>query len=257
MTGRQQQWHEQPGPVAGRLLEWMAAVRDHPDRPRPAQRYVLCCLALRLDWKTGRGFASVTQLAGDAGCGASTVKRAIAWALGHRLLHRQTRGRHLWNGAATVSGWEPRLPSQQVRGDPLTGSPQQVRGDPLTDRSTGQRRPTQQVRGGPHNRSPVTPITCPKGSGPNESSPAARHKASERPVPGGAVSNRYLEVGEDPPPGHSGPGRAALADPEQIGALAAALRPAPDGDDDDFEAERRRQLDRLAQWERANPGTTP
>ena len=52
-----------------RPLKWMAAVRDHPGRPSPMQCHVLNCLALRMDWQTGAGFASTGTLATDAAAG--------------------------------------------------------------------------------------------------------------------------------------------------------------------------------------------
>ena len=62
------------------LGNWLKAVRDHPDRPSPTQCHALACLALRLDWTTGAGFASTAEIAADAGCDENTVRRATAWA---------------------------------------------------------------------------------------------------------------------------------------------------------------------------------
>jgi hypothetical protein len=116
----------QPPPV--RPLEWMTLVRDHPDRPPPDQRYVLGCLALRLDWDTngkhvpGHGFASVGQLVKDSGHGERTVRRATEWAREHDMLDRLTRGHHLGPGAATNSEWRLRRPSQPATGNGLDDS---------------------------------------------------------------------------------------------------------------------------------------
>jgi hypothetical protein len=104
-----------------RALEWLAATRDHPDRPDRVQCHVLTMLALRLDWDgRGRGFASVPELMADADASKSTVERALGWARGKgpardsRFFLVQTkRGHRLGNGKTKASEWLLRLP-----GDP-------------------------------------------------------------------------------------------------------------------------------------------
>jgi hypothetical protein len=115
------------------LGEWQAAVRAHPDRPPPMQCFALDRLSLRLNWKTGEGFASTAAIAADAECSESTVKRAIAWARTHHLLHRTRRGHRLGDGSAAASEWRTCVVSQRVTGDLLTGT------------STGHRRPVEQA----------------------------------------------------------------------------------------------------------------
>lgn len=93
-----------------RPLEWMAAVRDHPERPSEVKRLVLWALALRLDWQTGCGYASVTQLAADADCQQRTVKYATKWGRDHELLVQARRGHRLGDGTVRASEWRLRLP---------------------------------------------------------------------------------------------------------------------------------------------------
>jgi hypothetical protein len=106
-------------------MEWLAAVRDHPEKPAPMQCHVLTMLAVRMDWTTGTGFVSVTQMAGDAGASEHTAKRATSWArhpcecqetgaecAEHRLLHRTKRGHRMYNGETKASEWALTLPVQ-------------------------------------------------------------------------------------------------------------------------------------------------
>lgn len=99
-----------------RPLEWMAAVRDHPERPASMQCHVLYSLALRLRWSTdrdgaeGTGFASGRQLAGDACASDRTVKRATAWARGHSLLVLTRRGHRISAERNVASEWRLTLP---------------------------------------------------------------------------------------------------------------------------------------------------
>jgi hypothetical protein len=99
------------------MLLWLKAVRDHPDRPGPAERLVLECLVLRLVWRTGEGYASVTQLAADAGCCERTAKRALWWALEHGLAVRTKRGHALRDGSGMASEWRLCLPLEGDTGD--------------------------------------------------------------------------------------------------------------------------------------------
>jgi hypothetical protein len=95
------------------IERWLAAVRDHPDRPAALQRHVLTMLALRLDWTTGSGFASVRDIAADADASDHTVKRATGWARSDKvgLLMRTRRGHRLGNGGAVASEWRLTLPA--------------------------------------------------------------------------------------------------------------------------------------------------
>jgi hypothetical protein len=100
------------------LGEWEKAIRDHPDRLGNAPYRALVCLALRLDWVTGTGFASVPQIAADARCGTATVRRAITWARDRGLLDRLQRGgRH--GISVSASEYLTLVPSQQITRDPL------------------------------------------------------------------------------------------------------------------------------------------
>jgi hypothetical protein len=89
----------------------MTAIRDHPERPTPAQSHVLDRLALRTDWQTGCGFASIHQLAADTQYGERTVKNAIAWAIRHNLIVRTRRGHRLGDGTTIASEWRLSLPA--------------------------------------------------------------------------------------------------------------------------------------------------
>jgi hypothetical protein len=84
---------------------WLKAIRDHPERPSTAQCHVLTQLALRLDWRTGTGFASERQLAADAEVTGSTVRRATRWARDHGLLKEVARGHRLGDGRTRATEW--------------------------------------------------------------------------------------------------------------------------------------------------------
>jgi hypothetical protein len=101
------------------IERWLAAVRDHPERPPALQRLALTCLALRMDWTTGRGYASTGQLAADTDAEERTVRRATGWARDTGLLLRTRRGHRLGNGRVTASEWQL---TQPVTGDLLTSS---------------------------------------------------------------------------------------------------------------------------------------
>jgi hypothetical protein len=106
--------------VPVRPLAWMTAMRDHPDRPPPALFAVLACLALRVDWETGCGHASVAQLAADSGAGTRTVERATARARGRGFLALEKRGHRRGDGSLRANEWRLRLPSQPDTEDGLT-----------------------------------------------------------------------------------------------------------------------------------------
>jgi hypothetical protein len=99
---------------------WLRAVRDHPDPLDHAQYRALACLALRLDWVTGKGFASLTEVAADARCGVSTVQRAVIWARKRGLLERTRQGRHIGRGSSSrASEYQTAAPAQPVTCDLL------------------------------------------------------------------------------------------------------------------------------------------
>lgn len=110
------------------LGNWLKAVRDHPDRLDHAQYRALACLALRLDWVTGEGFASIAEVAADADCGERTARRAITWACEHELLVRTAQGRHVGRGSSgRASEYRTCVPLQPVTRDPLPRSQQVTR----------------------------------------------------------------------------------------------------------------------------------
>jgi hypothetical protein len=121
MTGRRQAGDG--GEPPPRILLWQKAVRDAPDRPPPMQRLVLDSLTLRVDWQTGKGFASAAALAGDADVGERTVRRATAWARGRGLLVMEKRGHRLTDEAAKATEWLLRLPPQPATGGRLEDAP--------------------------------------------------------------------------------------------------------------------------------------
>jgi hypothetical protein len=104
-----------------RLGQWLVALREHSSgRLDHAQYRALVSLALRLDWKSGKGFASIAEVAADADCGPATVKRAITWARGRGLLERTARGHSVGRGSsARASEYLTSIPSQGITGEPL------------------------------------------------------------------------------------------------------------------------------------------
>ena len=97
------------------LGNWLTAIRDHPDPLPDAQYRALVGLALRLDWRTGAGFASVAEVAMDARCHRTTAQHAMAWACERGLLERVKRGRHVGRGSSgKASDWRTRVPPQPV-----------------------------------------------------------------------------------------------------------------------------------------------
>jgi hypothetical protein len=88
------------------IERWLVAVRDHPERPPPTQRLVLHCLALRMNWQTGRGFASVAQLGADADAAKNTVLRATKWARRTDLLVQTRRGHRIDAERKVASEWQ-------------------------------------------------------------------------------------------------------------------------------------------------------
>ena len=95
-----------------RPLEWLATVRDHPKRPGGRSKCfeILTMLALRLDWSTGAGFASVRELADDARACERTVKSATGWARTNDLLLLTRRGHYVSPGRTVASEWRLTMP---------------------------------------------------------------------------------------------------------------------------------------------------
>lgn len=120
------------------IERWLVAVRDHPDRPSALQRYVLACLALRMDWKTGCGYASARQLGADADASEPTVHRATRWARDNGLAVQTRRGHRVTSERTIASEW--RL-TQPLTGD-LLEKPTNQNGH--ANRSAG---PTQPLTG--------------------------------------------------------------------------------------------------------------
>jgi hypothetical protein len=106
------------------IERWLTAIRDHPDRPPAMQRHALSMLALRLNWKTGAGYISTSQLMTDADASKATVMRATTWARKQGLLTQTRRGHRLGNGQIVASEWQL---SQSLTSEPLT-SPQGLNG---------------------------------------------------------------------------------------------------------------------------------
>jgi hypothetical protein len=106
------------------IERWLIAIRDHPGSPAIAQQLVLERLALRVDWQTGRGFASVRQLAVDARSSEPTVRRATSWARNAELLTQTRRGHRLGNGQIAASEWQLTQPltGDRLGSQPLNGS---------------------------------------------------------------------------------------------------------------------------------------
>ncbi len=97
-------------------------IRDHPDRPPALQRLVLYCLALRMDWETGCGFASTETLAADASAEERTVRRATRWGRQADLLLQTRRGHYISPETSVASEWQLTGPGYpQDRTQPATG----------------------------------------------------------------------------------------------------------------------------------------
>jgi hypothetical protein len=133
----------------------MRAVRDHPGRPGPVLCRVLDCLALRLDWQTGYGFASIDTLIADTGTSEATVRRALRWARSAGLVDQYRRGHRIAADRVIASEWRLLLP---VTGDRLAADPTGHRNRPNRSERTTQ---------------PVTSDT-PSRPSPSRPSPSAR-----------------------------------------------------------------------------------
>jgi hypothetical protein len=104
------------------IESWLKAIRDHPDRPSATERVVLECLALRLNWTTGKGFCSVQQLMEDAPAAKRSVLRALEWAQSDTvtILKQTRRGGRKGDGSVLASEWALIVPvSQGAISDPL------------------------------------------------------------------------------------------------------------------------------------------
>jgi hypothetical protein len=111
------------------IERWLVAIRDHPARPPAMQRHVLACLALRLDWKTGRGFTSTAQVMADSDASKATVKRATRWGRDLGFLLQTRRGQRLGNGQVAASEWRLTVPVDSAVS--AGHRPQGLMGDPL------------------------------------------------------------------------------------------------------------------------------
>jgi hypothetical protein len=284
-----------PPPPPVRPLEWMTLVRDHHDRPPPVQCRVLDCLALRLDWDErgrhvpGHGFASVAQLAEDAGCRALTVKRATEWAREHGLLDRLRRGHHVSGGTATMSEWRLRRPSQLAPADTLADS-QLAPADTLADTpGDSQLAPTDQPKypQGTHNRdlitvnkaSPRTTRTgsrgAPAATDDDDDNPQTSHKPGPRTIldglpglDGDDALKTFIIAKLTAAPGVDDPADWLLDEiigkgEHRVARFIAVSRQRLDQDrarrqaDAEADAEYRRQSDGLMQFEREHPEATP
>lgn len=104
------------------IERWLVAVRDHPNRPPPLQCHVLTCLALRLDWATGRGFASTLTLIKDASAEERTVRRATRWGRDTGFVVRIRRGHRIDAERTAASIWQLTMPGYpQAESQPATG----------------------------------------------------------------------------------------------------------------------------------------
>jgi hypothetical protein len=88
------------------IERWLMEVRDHPKRPPALQRHVLTMLALRMDWYTGRGSATVKTLMADADASKNTVKRATKWARDAGLVVQTRRGHRISAEVTVPSEWQ-------------------------------------------------------------------------------------------------------------------------------------------------------
>lgn len=117
------------------IEHWLRSIRDHPKRPPALQRHALAMLALRLDDRTGCGFASVVQVMADADASKATVKRATRWGRDHKFLVQTKRGHRVSAERVVASEWRLALPAQGLMGEPLADPRAQYpppKGSPVT-----------------------------------------------------------------------------------------------------------------------------
>lgn len=104
------------------IERWLMAIRDHPKRPPLTQCHVLTMLALRMDWTTGRGFASMQQLSADSGANERTIRRATSWARGDGYLVQVKRGHYISPERKAATVWQLSQPGYpQTESQPDTG----------------------------------------------------------------------------------------------------------------------------------------
>lgn len=101
------------------IESWLTGIRDHPKRPPLGQSHALTMLALRMDWRTGCGFASTQGVSDDANVTARTVIRATVWAREFGYLVQTRRGHYVSPGRVIASEWRLTMPSQGDTGDTL------------------------------------------------------------------------------------------------------------------------------------------
>jgi hypothetical protein len=212
------------------------AITLAPDRPPPTQHLALVCLLFRVDWQTMRGYAAVRTIAADAGVAESTVKAAIAWAAKRGLVVQVDRG---YRGRAST--WELRLPPAAIanhrRPRAITSGPPALFGGTAPQ---------------PNTSGPPALFDGNTSGPPALTGPAAARNTSESPPEYVRPTAPQLDQVPTRPSDHHpditpAPGR---------GPAAAAARD-DDVDPDDFEAERRRQLDLLAAWTADHPDAEP
>lgn len=141
------------------IESWLKAIRDHPKRPPALQRHVLTMLALRVDWCTGRGFASSKMLAADADASEPTVGRATKWGRDSGYLLRTRRGHRIDAERTAASEWQLTQPLTRDR---------------LADPTAQNGRPNRSIAG--PNRSPETVY---QESSTSSSSPSPRASAAD------------------------------------------------------------------------------
>jgi hypothetical protein len=138
------------------IERWLTAVRDHPDRPPALQRLALYSLALRMDWTTGRGFASARDIGADASASKNTVLRATRWARGEGLLIRTRRGHYITGKTAAASEWQL---TQSPTGETLGRSQSPNGSDPRS-----QSRPPKVSAGGHYQESSTSKSSTSSGA---------------------------------------------------------------------------------------------
>lgn len=165
----------------------MKAVRDHPDRPPTMQRHVLHMLALRLDWETGAGFASVRVLAADADASEHTAKRATAWARSAQLLVLTRRGGRIDAERVRASEWRLMLPADSSTQGSTTGT--------LAQGATGGTLGTQgSSSSGP--KVPMEPTQGASGDGPSRPS-SSRPSTSARVTASASIRGAFPDVTDE------------------------------------------------------------
>jgi hypothetical protein len=243
------------------IEKWLVAIRDHPNRPPALQQLVLDRLALRMDWYTGRGFASTQMLMDDASAGEHTVRRATKWARQAELLLRTRRGHYIGGETEKIaSEW---LLTQPATGD-LLGSTQPANGSDPTGQSAPPNRAAQM-----HHQESSTSSTSPSALSARPSAQRAKRRARARRAdapsprraqpqqPSRTVDEIIAATGDDPwardplyQERAAGPvDHAAVI--EDIRRNLAGQKPAPPSRDE-AEAERQRQLAAIDEWERQN-----